>query len=177
MERDNQAAAEPQASAGKGEIPVGVTATSLEPARLWLGHSSAIAAVWLCGSLVCLLLAANMRVGDNRRVYLRGFDQPIPETCWSYGRFGIDCPGCGLTRTFVHLTHAQFAQAWRLNPVGWLVFLFALCQIPCGIAQLVFRSRAKWIEAWGQWNDWATALLVIALLLQWFVRMSERFLG
>ena len=151
--------------------------TVLAPPRMWLGHSSVIAAVWLCGSLACILLAANMRVGDNRRVYLRGFEQPIPETCWSYGRLGLDCPGCGLTRTFVHLTHAEFTQAWQLNPVGWLVFLFAMAQIPCGIAQLVFRSRARWVEAWGTWNDWCSAFLVIALLLQWIVRMSGSLLG
>ncbi|MGN6545159.1 MAG: DUF2752 domain-containing protein [Aureliella sp.] len=144
------------------------------PPRLWLGHSDAIAAVWLIGSLLCIGLAACMSVGDQRRVYFLNWSQPIPETCTAYSRFGVDCPGCGLTRTFIHLVHGQFAAAWRLSPVGALVFLFACVQIPPGIAQLVFRSRARWVEAWGLWNDWGTALLVIALLLQWLVRLSER---
>ena len=141
---------------------------------MWLGNSDGIAAIWLLGSLLCLVLASCMHVGSDRRVYLLGMSQPVPETCMTYTRFGIDCPGCGLTRTFVHLTHGQFADAWRLNPVGWLVFLFACVQIPPGTAQVVFRSRARWVEAWGMWNDWATAFLVIALVLQWLVRLGQR---
>ena len=142
----------------------------------WLGNSDAIAAVWLIGSSLCLALALCMSVGDNRRVYFFRLSTPIPETCLTYSRFGIDCPGCGLTRTFVHLAHAQFADAWRLNPVGCFMFLFACVQIPMGIAQLVFRVRNRWLERWGSWNDWATAGLLIALLLQWLVRLIERML-
>lgn len=143
--------------------------------RMWLGNSDGIAAVWLFGSLFCIGMAACMHVGDNRKVYLLGLSQPIPETCMTYNRFGIDCPGCGLTRTFIHLTHGQFGDAWRLNPVGWLVFFFAFVQIPFATAQLVFRIRSPTVEAWGKWNDWATAFLVIALVLQWVVRMGERY--
>lgn len=148
--------------------------SNAQPPRLWLGHCDAIAAVWLIGSLVCLCLAACMSVGDNRRVYFWNASQPIPELCTAYSRFGVDCPGCGLTRTFIHLAHGDLAPAWQLSPVGVLLFLFACVQIPPGIAQLVFRSRSRWVEAWGMWNDWATALLVMALVLQWLVRLSER---
>ena len=149
---------------------------AVEPPRQWLGNSDAIAAVWLIGSLLCLGLAACMSVGEQRRVYLLGWSQPLPETCVTYSRLGIDCPGCGLTRTFVHMAHAQFAEAWGLSPVGTLIFLFACLQIPFGTAQLLFRSRGRWTEAWGRWNDWGTACLVAALVLQWLVRLSERML-
>ena len=149
---------------------------TVEPVRRWLGNSDVIAAVWLIGSTLCIALALCMSVGDNRRVYLLGLSQPLPETCMTYSRFGVDCPGCGLTRTFVHLAHGQIADAWRLHPVGCFVFLFACLQIPMGIAQLLFRARNRWIEAWGSWNDWGTAGLVFALILQWLVRMSERML-
>lgn len=144
------------------------------PPRLWLGHTDAIAAVWLLGSLVCIGLAPCMSVGANRRVYLLGWSQPIPELCMAYSRFGIDCPGCGLTRTFVHLAHGQLTSAWQINPVGTFVFLFTCVQIPFGVAQLILRSRSRWVEAWGMWNDWGTALLVVALIVQWLVRLSER---
>ena len=149
---------------------------AVEPPRQWLGNSDAIAAVWLIGSLSCLALAACLTVGENRRVYLPGWSQPIPETCVTYIRLGLDCPGCGLTRTFVHMAHAQFAEAWRLSPVGTFVFLFACLQIPFGTAQLIFRSRGRWTEAWGMWNDWGTACLIAALVLQWLARLSERML-
>jgi hypothetical protein len=150
--------------------------TPAEIERRWLGNSNTIAAVWLTGCSLCLALALCMSVGENRRVYLLGLSQPLPETCMTYSRFGIDCPGCGLTRTFVHLAHGQFGDAWQLSPVGCFVFAFACMQIPMGIAQLLFRARNRWVEAWGSWNDWATAGLVVALVLQWLVRLAERFL-
>jgi hypothetical protein len=165
----------PQIACGPVEISGGVPPVVQQP-RMWLGNSDAIAAVWLLGSLICLGLAACMTVGENRRVYLLAWPQPLPETCLTYSRLGVDCPGCGLTRTFVHLAHAQFAQAWALSPVGMFVFLFACLQIPPGVAQLLFRVRNRWTEAWGVWNDWCSGLLVAALFLQWLVRLSERML-
>lgn len=161
--------ASPAASDTATEAPHGEP-----PPRLWLGHSNAIAAVWLIGSLLCLGLAACMSVGAHRRVYLLGSSHPVPELCMSYSRFGVDCPGCGLTRTFIHLAHGELAPALRLSPVGVLLFLFACVQIPFGLAQLVFRSRGRWVEAWGMWNDWGTGLLMAALMLQWLVRLGER---
>ncbi|MGN6136919.1 MAG: DUF2752 domain-containing protein [Aureliella sp.] len=147
-----------------------------EPAKPWLGNSDAIAAVWLVGSLLCLTLAASMAVGESRRVYLLGWSSPLPETCLTYSRFGVDCPGCGLTRTFVHMAHGQFAEAWRLSPVGCFMFAFACLQIPPAVAQLLFRARSRWVEDWGRWNDWGTAGLMAALVMQWLVRIGERML-
>lgn len=126
----------------------------------------------MTGSLFCLSLAAVMQVGDNRRVYLPGAAEPVPELCALYSRFGIDCPGCGLTRTFIYMAHGQLVSAWHTNPVAILVFLFACLQIPMGVAQVIFRIRNSITEAWGSWNDWCTAGLLIALLGQWAIRLA-----
>ena len=140
--------------------------------RPWVGNGNGIATVWMLGGLLCVSLAALMQVGDNRRVYLPGVAQPVPELCMLYSRYGIDCPGCGLTRTFIHMAHGQLVSAWHTNPVAIFVFLFACCQIPMGAAQVIFRSRHRIVEAWGSWNDWCTAGLLIALVLQWTVRLA-----
>lgn len=166
-----------QGNAAAGRDSRAVSAGVIDPPQHWLGNSNAIAAVWLLGSLSCLALAAILNVGENRRVYLPGWSTPLPETCMTYSRLGIDCPGCGLTRTFVHLAHGQFVEAWRLNPAGWLVFLFVCVQIPFGTAQLLFRARGRWVEAWGMWNDWATGGLAAILVLQWLVRLGERMVS
>ncbi len=137
--------------------------------RPWLGNGDVVATVWMLGSLACVTLALVMRVGDNRRVYLPGINTPVPELCAFYTRFGIDCPGCGLTRTFIHMAHGELVSAWYTNPVGIVVFLFACAQIPMGAAQVLFRVRNRWTESWGFWNDWCTAGLLIALVLQWAI--------
>lgn len=145
---------------------------SLPPQRrMWLGNCDWIAGVWMVGSFLCVTLAAFMQVGDNRRVYLPGVAEPVPELCAAYTRFGIDCPGCGLTRTFIYMAHGQLLNAWQTNPVAILVFLFACMQIPMGVAQVIFRIRNSITEAWGSWNDWCTAGLLIALVLQWGLRL------
>lgn len=150
-----------------------IVATSQgSPARPWLGNGDWIATVWMLGGLFCVTLAAVMHVGENRGVYFPGSSAPIPELCTLYSRFGIDCPGCGLTRTFIHMAHGQLGSAWQTNPVGMLVFLFACLQIPMGAAQVIFRMRNSFVEAWGSWNDWCTAGLLIALLLQWAIRFA-----
>lgn len=139
--------------------------------RPWVGNCDTIATVWLVGSLLCLSLAAVMRVGEHRQVYLPGISTPLPEMCGMVSRFGIDCPGCGLTRTFIYMAHGRFLDALHTNPVGILVFLFACAQIPMGLAQVVFRIRNPLVEAWGNWNDWCTAGLLVALVVQWPFRL------
>ena len=142
-----------------------------QPKRRWLGNADLVATVWMVGGLVCVALAALMNVGDDRRVYLPGSSAPVPELCMLYSRWGIDCPGCGLTRTFIHMAHGQWVSAWQTNPVGILVFVFACLHIPMGAAQVIFRMRNSFVESWGKWNDWCIAGLLIALLLQWAMRL------
>ena len=40
--------------------------------------------------------------------------------------FGIPCPFCGMTRSFLFLGHGEIRQACRLNPLGPAVFLLVV---------------------------------------------------
>jgi hypothetical protein len=82
-----------------------------------------------------------MSVGPGREVFLPGVGT-IPETCTLHARLGIDCPGCGLTRSFIHLAHGDLRAAWSLNPVGLLMFAFVAAQIPLVIS-LLWCNRAR----------------------------------
>jgi hypothetical protein len=163
-----------------GAIPNPKTASVSEPvkqslppiiAKQWVGNSDTIAWVWLVLSLTCITLAALMSVGEERRVYLPGLSQPLPETCWMLTNLKTECPGCGLTRTFIHMAHGRVLSALALNPVGILAFLFTCIQIPMATAQVVFRRRDRWVEYWGAVNDWTVAGLLIALLVQWVIKL------
>ena len=42
---------------------------------------------------------------------------------------GFECPGCGMTHAFVHLTHGQWRESIRWHRVGALLYAFFVMQI------------------------------------------------
>src|SRR5438477_406599 len=92
--------------------------------RRWRYHLG-----WLLLALVVLTIALVCRVPEAA-VTLPGVATPLPEVCLSRRLFGLDCPGCGLTRCFVSLAHGEVSRAWRFNPAGLLWFAALLWQIP-----------------------------------------------
>jgi hypothetical protein len=72
-----------------------------------------------------------LEVGPSDRVHVAGWaGYPVPKTCLSHEIFGVDCPGCGLTRSFVYLAHFRWAEAWQMHRLGWLLFLATAAQVP-----------------------------------------------
>ena len=118
-----------------------------------------------------LVAAAVLQVRGSEQVVLPLIDVPLPGTC-TFKRFvGAECPGCGLTRSFVSLVHGDLTGAWTFNPAGILLFGFVAAQVPYrmlqiwrlrnGLAELQLRSYSLFI----------LALLLGGLLLQWIVRI------
>jgi hypothetical protein len=54
----------------------------------------------------------------------------LPMLCPSRLFFGVECPGCGVTRSLTHLLHGRFGQSFATHRLGWLVFAVILFQIP-----------------------------------------------
>lgn len=78
-----------------------------------------------------VLLALILRVRDDGRVVFWGLpDYPLPPSCLTYALFGIKCPGCGLTRSVVQLTHGHWASSWHFHRLGWLMALAIVLQLP-----------------------------------------------
>ena len=86
--------------------------------------------ILICVLLVCAL-SALLQVVEGERVALLGFpDYPLPHSCWSRSLFGLSCPGCGLTRSFIHLAHGDWQAAWAVHRLGWLLATWCVAQIP-----------------------------------------------
>lgn len=60
----------------------------------------------------------------------------LPDLCFSRRFFNWECPGCGLTRSVVHLMHGRWHASWSSHRLGWLVFSFIVMQIPYRIWRL-----------------------------------------
>lgn len=42
---------------------------------------------------------------------------------------GYSCAGCGISRAFIAIGHAEFTQALRLNPLAFILFPFLLFRL------------------------------------------------
>ena len=42
----------------------------------------------------------------------------------------IDCPTCGLTRSFISISHFQLERAYYFNRIGLLIYIIVVLQIP-----------------------------------------------
>jgi hypothetical protein len=124
----------------------------------------------LGGSVGILAMALLLEVQAETRVAVPLVNRTLPELCYWRTMFGIDCPGCGLTRCFVSAAHGNVADAWRYNPVG--LFLFAAV-----VFQLPYRPWQLWRLATGRGElntvalPYAMLAVSVLLLLQWFWRL------
>lgn len=96
-----------------------------------------------------LLMSVLMTSEGEKSVFLPGFRSALPDTCTSRRVFGIDCPGCGMTRAFISISKGQFTQAWQFNPASFAVYLFIAVQIPWQTLQLWRLTRNQRPFEWG----------------------------
>src|SRR5436190_13214116 len=78
-----------------------------------------------------ILLSMLLTLGSEPdQVMVPLINRPLPPLCTMKRVTGIDCPGCGLTRSFVALGHGQWQDSFRYNPAGPIWFFLIAAQIP-----------------------------------------------
>ncbi len=98
----------------------------------------------LAVSALALVLSFLLVRQPGGRVALMGFDRFLaPEVCMPNALFGIECPGCGLTRSFICLSEGDWRRAWELNRVGWVLYGLAWFQIPYRVLALFRPNRLR----------------------------------
>jgi hypothetical protein len=128
--------------------------------------------IFFAMAAVVLLMSVSMRSGGDTAVYLPGFSSPMPGICTSRRVLGIDCPGCGMTRAFISISHGQLTRAWQLNPASLVMYLFVAVQIPWhGIQIWRLRNHRRPI----QWNwVYLTPIgVVIMLMISWVWKLFQ----
>lgn len=83
----------------------------------------------------------------------------------------VDCPGCGLTRSFVELTHWRIRGSIDVHPLGLVVAVWLLYMM----------GRAAYTCAAGRWppellsqrqRDWLLGAFLVALFVHWAVKLA-----
>jgi hypothetical protein len=93
-------------------------------------------------STLIVTIACSLSVVGTDRVAIAALPGILlPPTCVSWNLFGIRCPGCGLTRSFVYLAHGDWSAAWQMHRLGWLLFAVLLAQFPYRILALCRPGR------------------------------------
>ncbi|MFA5787399.1 MAG: DUF2752 domain-containing protein [Actinomycetota bacterium] len=81
---------------------------------------------------------------------------------------GIPCPLCGLTTSFVALSHGRFHQAFAANPLGPLLYAGSLMGLIVWIAWGRRRSSQLIIS-----GRWVTTLALVATGASWIFQLHR----
>jgi len=112
-----------------------------------------------------LLLSFAMEVVPDKKVALAWLpDRPLPHVCVSRRVLGVTCPGCGLTRSFIHLAHGRWSQSLAVHRLGWLIALIVAAQLPYRLVALARRGHTGLSY---RVVDVTCLILVGLLLLNW----------
>lgn len=79
----------------------------------------------------------------------------------------LECPGCGMTRATYAVLHGRFADAFRLNPVGMI--LFPLAMIGLGL-EILGWVRGKAVYPRLSVGKWGSIAIAAILIIWWVVR-------
>jgi hypothetical protein len=90
----------------------------------------------------------------------------LPPLCPMKSLTGRDCPGCGLTRSFVAIAHGDLHGGVAYHRLGLVLFVAAVYQLwyrPWMIARGDFLppGRLGWV------HRWASRALIVGLLANW----------
>lgn len=121
-------------------------------------------------ALAALLGSFLLQVRSDDRVAPRLLGQwPLPPTCVSQELFGVRCPGCGLTRSFVNLAQGDWRAAWNHHRLGWALWIAVILQIPYRLVALRHVGRpivSNWVPRFFAYaligaliGNWALELL------------------
>ncbi len=84
----------------------------------------------------------------------------------------LDCPGCGLARSFISLSHGHFLQALQFNILGPFVYLYFLLYLVRHLLNLFLRNGFMLNF---QLPPWSGLLLIGLLFTQWIYKVGSHF--
>jgi hypothetical protein len=94
--------------------------------------------------LLALAFAAHIAAAFVWRAW-PGLSGSAP-VCWLRGWVGIECPFCGLTRSFVAVAGGDLAGATSMHPGGPVLFAFMLVSLAWIVSAWIRRARPLWLR-------------------------------
>lgn len=86
-------------------------------------------------------LAAAALLTRRGELLLMPNDAPVSSACVSRGLSGIECPFCGMSRSFVATIHGDLGAAFSLHPAGPLLCAFFAIAVTGVLVLWAMRAR------------------------------------
>lgn len=93
----------------------------------------------------------------------------LPELCQFRTYLGIDCPGCGLTRSFIHLAHGRWGESLMRHRVGWLLAALIILQIPY---RLMLLAGYRVVEVSQRRERQLLVVVAVLLVGNWLLKLA-----
>jgi hypothetical protein len=87
---------------------------------------------------------------------------------------GLDCPGCGITRSLVQLTHGHFRESVRMHPLGVFLALWLCYMFLREIAALIKGNPLPSLVS-RKAKDILIVIVTSALIGQWLIKLLMMF--
>ena len=119
-------------------------------------------------ALFICMAAIGLRIRGTEEVLVPGTNSAFPTFCGSRALFGVECPGCGLTRSFIALAAGDLRRSYEFHHIGWLMALAVVAQIPYRTYCLRELKQRIVVRRWPQWFGY---FLIVALIANWFAKI------
>jgi hypothetical protein len=139
----------------------------LSDAARQIRHHRAVVAI----ACAVWILALALHELPDGRVALRGLPQvPLLQICASRAFFRVRCPGCGLTRSLIHLAEGDYQASWRAHRLGGLLAVLIALQIPYRLLALRRPDHPLIAPRWQVVFGYALIALVLG---NWLVDLGS----
>ena len=134
------------------------------------GHRARYHCFVLAAACAVWAIAFLLHELPDGQVAIRGFPQfPLPQACASRVLFGFRCPGCGLTRSIIHIAEADWRASWHDHRLGGLIALVIAFQIPYRLYALCRPGQELFSTFWLSMLGYALAAM---LIVNWLVDLA-----
>ena len=124
----------------------------------------------LLGAIIIIVLSRILTIEGSEVVLPLFGGYNLPGSCAFKAIFGLDCPTCGMTRSFISISRFDFKEAFKYNPISFLAYILILFQIPYRIFLIISKVDVKKIK----WLDISMLAYVcvffVALAINWVVK-------
>jgi len=133
-----------------------------------LPHDKTTHITYICIFGVILTLTFLITFHQNNKNNLTFFNLKLPPLCLSKSLTNTECPGCGMTRSFVNIAKFNFGEAFKLNRVSiplFIYFIYAFLYHSYCLTILNQEVPSKL----SIYNKWFANLILILLISNWFL--------